>query len=121
MWIEVLDTFYTEDLKIKKKSILGFLVTEPENLKKKTEKEKDLPKTGNKHGRRTGKKRSRKRGGFLSRYGFAYAGRDVVNQAGKIAPGIIKQATGEIEKIAQSRINEVIKSGGLKLNVHFPK
>ena len=44
MWIEELDTFYTEDLKIKKKSILGFLVTEPENLKKKTEKEKDLPK-----------------------------------------------------------------------------
>ena len=42
----------------------------------------------------------------MSRYGFAYAGRDVVNQAGKIAPGIIKQATGEIEKIAQSRINE---------------
>lgn len=57
----------------------------------------------------------------MSRYGFAYAGRDVVNQAGKIAPGIIKQATGEIEKIAQSRINEVIKSGGQKLNVHFPK
>ena len=89
--------------------------------KRRQKKKKIYQKTGNKRGRRTEKKRSRKRGGFLSRYGFAYAGRDVVNQAGKIAPGIIKQATGEIEKIAQSRINEVIKSGGQKLNVHFTK
>ena len=29
-------------------------------------------------------------GGFLSRYDFAYAGRDTVNQVGKIAPNIIK-------------------------------
>ena len=56
-------------------------------------------KTGNKRGRRTGKKRSRQRGGLLSRYDFAFAGRDTVNQVGKIAPNIIRQATGEIDKI----------------------
>ena len=33
------------------------------------------------------KKTSRRQtGGFINRYNFAYAGRDVVNQAGKVAP-----------------------------------
>ena len=41
----------------------------------------------------------------MSRYDFAFAGRGTVNQAGKIAPGIIKEATGEIDKIMQSRID----------------
>ena len=50
LWIEVLNTSYSEDLKIKKKQYPGFLVIEPENLKfkyvtkKKTKKEKGLPK-----------------------------------------------------------------------------
>ena len=42
--------------------------------------------------------------GFLNRYDFAYAGRDTVNQVGKIAPGIINKASGEINKIAQQRM-----------------
>ena len=49
------------------------------------------PKTGAKTGRNTGKKRRmsrRQTGGFLNRYDFAYAGRDTVNQVGKIAPGL---------------------------------
>ena len=32
LWIEILNISYEEDLKIKKKSILGFLVIEPENV-----------------------------------------------------------------------------------------
>ena len=32
-------------------------------------------------------------GGFLNRYDFAYAGRDIVNQLGKIAPGVNKNAS----------------------------
>ena len=32
-------------------------------------------------------------GGFLNRYDFAYAGRDTVNQAGKTAPSLIKNAS----------------------------
>lgn len=78
-------------------------------------------KTGKKRGKRTGKKRSHQRGGFFNRYDFAYAGRDVLNQAGKIEPGIIKQATGVIDKIAQNRINQVIKSGGAEVERVLPK
>ena len=39
-------------------------------------------------------------GGFLNRYDFAYIGRDTVNQIGKIAPGLIKNASSEINDIA---------------------
>ena len=45
---------------------------------------------------RKNKRRRRQTSGFLSRYGFAYAGRDSVNQAAKhlkkIAPRLIRQA-----------------------------
>ena len=50
LWIELLNTSYTEDLKIEKISILGYLVVEPEYLKfkydtkKKTKKQEGLPK-----------------------------------------------------------------------------
>ena len=68
--------------------------------------------TGKKRGSRTGEKRRSQRGGFLNRYDFAYAGRDTVNQVGKTVSGIIKQATDQIDKIVQDRINQVIRSGG---------
>ena len=42
-------------------------------------------------------RRKRQTGGFLNRYDFAYAGRDVVNQAAKVTPGVIKGATKEID------------------------
>ena len=54
-------------------------------------------------------------GGFLNRYDFAYAGRDTVNQVGKIAPKIISQAIGEINKIARQRIDQAIRSGGAEI------
>ena len=44
-------------------------------------------------------------GGFLNRCDFAYAGRDTVNQAAKVAPGVIKNAGNEINNIAKERIN----------------
>ena len=40
------------------------------------------------------------KGYFLNRYDFAYAGRDTVSQLGKVAPGIIKNASSEINNIA---------------------
>ena len=52
---------------------------------------------------------------FLNRYDFAYAGRDVVNQAAKVTPKLISQATGEINKIAQQRIDQVVCSGGAEI------
>ena len=78
-------------------------------------------KTGSRRGNRTGRKRKRQKGGFLIRYDFAYAGRDTVNQVGKIAPKIIQQATGEIDKIAQNRINQIIRSGGSEVERVLPK
>ena len=62
------------------------------------------------------KKRSRRQtGGFLNRYDFAYTGRDIVNQVGKVTPKMISQATGEINKIAQQRIDQVVRSGGAEI------
>ena len=60
-------------------------------------------------------------GGFLNRYDFAYAGRDVANQVGKVAPKMIRQATGEINKIAQERIDQVVRSGRAELKRVAPK
>lgn len=51
----------------------------------------------------------------MNRYDFAYAGGDTVNQVGKIALEIITQATEETDKIAQNRINQVIRSGGAEI------
>ena len=112
---------------MKKNSILGYLVIELENLKfkydtkKKTKNKKVYQKTGNKRGRGTGRKRSQRWGFLPNRYDLAYVGRDTVNQVGKIAPNIIKQATGEIDKIMQARINQVVKSGGAEVERVLPK
>ena len=51
----------------------------------------------------------------MNRYDFAYAGRDTVNQVGKIAPGIINKATSDINKIAQQRIDQAFKTGGAEI------
>ena len=82
------------------------------------------PKTGRSVGKNTSKKRKtsrRQTGGFLNKYDFAYAGRDVVNQAGKVAPKLINEATGEINKIAQQRIDQVTRSGGAETERVAPK
>ena len=50
-----------------------------------------------KNEKKTGKSTGRRKqiGGFLNRYDFAYAGRDTVNQVGKIDPGILNKATSD--------------------------
>ena len=79
------------------------------------------PKNGTKTRKRSGKRKKKQTGGFLNRYDFAYAGRDVVNQAGKIAPDIINKATSDINKIAKDRIDQVIKNGGAEVERIAPK
>ena len=81
------------------------------------------PKTSRSAGRATSrKKKSRlQTGGFINRYDFAYAGWDVVNQVGKVAPKMITQATGEINKIAQDRIDQIVRSGGAEIERVAPK
>ena len=71
--------------------------------------------------RRTNQKRKRQLGGFLKRYDFAYAGRDTVNQAVKVAPGVIKVATNDINEIAKDRINQIISQGGKEVARVLPK
>ena len=78
------------------------------------------PKNGTKTGKRSGR-RKKQTGGFLNRYDFAYAGRDVVNQAGKIALDIISKATSDIDKIAKDRIDQAIKNGGAEVERIAPK
>ena len=80
-----------------------------------------FPKNGAKIGKRTGKRKKRQTGRFLNRYDFAYAGRDVVNQAGKVAPSIINKATSDINKIAQERIDQAIRTGGAEVKRIAPK
>ena len=63
----------------------------------------------------------RQTGRFLNRYDFAYAGRDTVNQVGKIAPGSINKATSDINKIAEQRIDQAIKTGGAEIKRVAPK
>ena len=54
----------------------------------------------------------KQRVGFLDRRGFPYAGGDNVNQVGRIVPALIKNASSEINNIAQQRINQIISQGG---------
>ena len=65
--------------------------------------------------------RKRQTGGFLNHYDFAYAGSDVFNQAAKVAPGIIKDTTKEIDNIAQRRINQIISQGVKEIERVLPK
>ena len=52
---------------------------------------------------------------------MAYSGIDVVNQVGKVPPKMISQATSEINKIAQQRIDQVVRSGGAEIEQVAPK
>ena len=71
--------------------------------------------------RRTNKGRLRQLGGFLNRYDFAYAGRDTVNQAAKVVPGVVKAAADDINKVAEQRINQIISKGGTEVERVLPK
>ena len=62
--------------------------------------------------KRTNQRQNRQHSGFSSRCNFAYAGRDVVNQAAKVVPGVIKAATNDINNIVTDRINQIILQGG---------
>ena len=61
--------------------------------------------------KRTNQRQKRQHSGFSSRCNFAYAGRDVVNQAAKVVPGVIKAATNDINNIVTDRINQIILQG----------
>ena len=62
-----------------------------------------------------------KNGGFLNRYDFAYAHRNTFNQASKVAPGVIKAATNDINNIAKQRIDQTISKVGKEMELVPPK
>ena len=70
--------------------------------------------------RRKYQKRTQKCG-FLNRYDFAYAGRDTVNQVGKIAPDLIKNASSKLNNIVQQRINQINSQGEKEVERILPK
>ena len=45
----------------------------------------------------------------------------MVNQAAKVAPGVIKTATNNINNIATDRINQIISQGGKEVERALPK
>ena len=66
-------------------------------------------------------KKQKKKVGVLNDYDFAYAGRDTVNQAEKLALGVIKSSSNEINNVAQKRINQIIAQGGKDMERVLPK
>ena len=71
--------------------------------------------------RNTGQKKRKQRRGFLNRYDFAYAGRDTGNQVAKVAPGVVKSATKDIDEIAKNTINQIVSIGGAEIERVPPK
>ena len=57
----------------------------------------------------------------MNRYDFAYTARYAVNQAARVAPGIIKSATKDIDEIAKNRINQIVRKGGTEIERVLPK
>ena len=56
----------------------------------------------------------------MNRYDFAYAGRDIVNQLGKVAPGVIKNTRSEINTVAAQRVNQIISQRGKEIERVLP-
>ena len=57
----------------------------------------------------------------MNHYEFAYAGRDTVNQAAKVAPGVIKNASNEINNVEKQRIDQIISQDGEEIERVLPK
>ena len=57
----------------------------------------------------------------MSRYDFACTGRDTVNQAAKVAPGIVKQARNDIDQMVKNRLNQATSAGGAEIEPVLPK
>ena len=68
--------------------------------------ETTAPKNKDKNSNNSKTKKRTQSGSFLNRYEFAYAGREKVNQLGKVTPSVKKIASSEINSITGQRINQ---------------
>ena len=89
-------------------------------MKQQTKKRKQFKRT-RVFQKRTNRKQKRQHGGFLNRCDFVYAGRDMVNQATKVAPGVIKVATNDTNAIVTDRLNQIISHDGKEMERILPK
>ena len=107
-WVKILNRHVLRSIVIRKnKRIRFFAIKQGKNInvthetatskKKETNESKKISK---------GKTQS---GSFLNWYDFAYAGRDVVNQLGKVVPDLIKNTSSELNNVAQWQNIELIK------------
>ena len=107
-WVKILNRHVLRSIVIRKnKRIRFFAIKQGKNInvthetatskKKETNESKKISK---------GKTQS---GSFLNWYDFAYAGRDVVDQLGKVVPDLIKNASSELNNVAQWQNIELIK------------
>ena len=84
-----------------------------------------MPRDSTSKRRRRLRQKIRQSEGFLNRYDFAYAGRDTINQALKIlnssAPALVQNLSGELNKILEERIAQLIKQGGEQLKELGPQ
>ena len=133
LWITLLNESYLNNYQIKKGDKIGYLIIEPSTVKIHYETKQKiiqktkcsinyLPENWSKNWKDYfQKKKSRQTGGFLNRYDFAYAGRDTVNQVGKIIPKIITNANSDINKIAKDRIDQIVRTRGAEIERIAPK
>ena len=115
IWIGVLNTHFSGSIVIEKNRPLGFFATIPDYNISITHETTTSKKNYKVKNSKKYKKQRTQSGGFLNRYDFAYTGRDVVNQLGKVESDIIKHVRSEINNIAEQRINQAISQGGKEL------
>ena len=122
LWSKTTFSFFWKAVEIKKKIALRVPCRPTRTFKIQIWDDKDKKKRQTKKiYQRTSQKQKRQLGGFLNRYNFAYAGRDTVNKVVKVAPGVIKAATNDINEIAQGRINQIISQGDKEVKSVLPK
>ena len=76
------------------------------NMKYQTIAPKNKDKSSNNSKKTKKQKKRTQSGSLLNRYEFAYAGREKVNQLGKVTPSVKKIASSEINSITGQRINQ---------------
>ena len=107
--MEILSKSFSDCVEIKQGRPLGFFVIETEKLTF----EYVLPKKKTKKNRMVvTRRRNSQTGGFMNCYDFASAGRYTVNQAAKISPDVMKNASNEIYNVAKQKIGQSISKGG---------
>lgn len=121
--MEVLNKSCTLPIEITRGWVLGFFVVELEHLKFQNETTKQIKKAKKK---KTEKKilswkKKKAAGRIPNRYDFAYADRDAVNQAAKVAPRVIKNAGNEINNIAKEKISQIITQSRKEVERVIPK